>query len=70
MRIHPREEPCRKAEIEMLQALIDIKAKHELTEAEALRVVHAVSSDWIAGVAKHAIRFERHGNDETPGGLE
>lgn len=44
--------------------------KHGLTEAEKLRVVNAIASDWIAGVAKYAIRDERHGNTSTPGGLE
>ena len=68
MRIHPREERVRLAEHELLQHLVEMKRRHDLTEAEALRVVNAVCSDWIAGVAKHSIRIERHRNPDTPGG--
>ncbi len=69
MRIHPREERVRKAENELRELLCSITEKHELTEAEKLRVINAIASDWIAGVAKYAIREERHGDANTPGGL-
>jgi hypothetical protein len=69
MRIHPREQRVTRAQHELLQAFLDLKTRHDLTEAEALRVINAVASDWIAGVAKYAIREERHGNGQTPGGL-
>lgn len=68
IRIHPREQRVREAEHELLGLLVALKNKHDLTEAEMLRVVNAGCSDWIAGVAKHSIRIERHGNAETPGG--
>lgn len=61
--IHPREERVRAAEHELLVTLIKLKERHDLTEAEALRVVNAVCSDWIAGVAKHSIRAERETDD-------
>jgi len=70
VRIHPREEIVRGAENGIRLALADIVQEHKLTEAEALRVVNAALSDWIGGVAKFAIREERHGNSDTPGGFE
>lgn len=70
MRIHPREEQTRKAENELRSAILDIVQKHKLTEGEALRVVNEACSSWIAGVAKYAIREERHGDATKPGGLE
>lgn len=70
MRIHPREERTKKAEVELKSAVSELVKKHELSEGEALRVVNAAFSDWIAGVAKFAIRMERHGNTNDAGGLE
>jgi hypothetical protein len=67
MRIHPRETLVRTAKLMVSSAVLTHTA--ELTEAERLFVVNAVCSDWIAGVAKIAIREERHGNADTPGGL-
>lgn len=70
MRIHPREERTRKAEYALKGAVHDIIVRHDLTEAEGLRVVNAALSDRVGGVAKYAIREERHGNTDTPGGFE
>ena len=70
MRIHPREERCHKAENELRESLLEIVQKHELTEAEALRVVNAALSGWVGSVAKYAIREERHGDPSKPGGVE
>lgn len=70
MKIHPREVIVRKAENELRELLCTVTDKHGLTEAEKLRVINAIASDWIAGVAKYAIRDERHGVTDKPGGLE
>jgi hypothetical protein len=67
MRLHEREPLVREAEHKLLTAMIE--ATEALTEAEKLRVVNAVCSNWIAGAAKVAIRIERHGDMSTPGGL-
>ena len=69
MRIHPRETTVRRAESELREEILRVVEKHDLTEAEALRMVNNVCSFWIADVAKYAIRQERHGNMSTPGGL-
>jgi hypothetical protein len=68
MRRHPREQRCVEAEVALSSAILDITQKHALTEAEALRVVNAACSSWIGNSAKYAIREERHGNTDTPGG--
>ena len=67
-RIHPREQPCQRARLEIEQAIADAVKKHNLTTAEQLRIVNAVCSDWIGGVAKWAIRYDRHDRGDKPGG--
>lgn len=67
MRQHEREPMVREVQARVLEAIDREMAG--LTLWEALRVVNAVCSDWIAGAAKTAIRMERHGNTETPGGF-
>ncbi len=69
-RIHPRETNCNKARSDITSAILKAVETYELTEAEQLRVVNAACSEWIGGIAKYAIRQERHGNTETPGGWE
>ena len=69
-RLHPRERIVRKAENDLRSAVIDIVHKAELTTGESLQVVNGALSGWIAGVAKHAIREERHpGEPDKPGGF-
>jgi hypothetical protein len=68
--LHPRELECNKARHDITKAILDAVEKYGLTTAEQLRIVNAVSFEWIGGIAKYAIREERHGNTETPGGLE
>lgn len=70
MKIHRREARVKKAEFELRDAVSAVVEKHDLTEAESLRVVNTALSEWIASVAKYAIREERHGTTDKPGGLE
>jgi hypothetical protein len=65
---HPREVLVQEAELNLREAIL--KVTKDLTEAESLRVVNSVMSSHIGSVAKYAIREERHGNTETPGGWE
>ncbi len=69
MRLHPREMVVRQAKCDLLNAILDVVAKHELTEGEQLSVVAGELSSWVMGVAKYAIREERHGDPEKCGGL-
>lgn len=68
--IHPREKPCTEARLDIETAIEAIVKKHELTEAEKIRVINAACSCQIGHIAKYAIRHERHGNEDRPGGWE
>lgn len=66
--LHPRERLVTKAKLDLQMA---IEGPLEgLTEAEKLRVVNSVLSSYIGSVVKYAIREERHGDLEKPGGLK
>lgn len=67
MKIHPREPLVNEVEAKILATIHRETAR--LTEAESLRVVNKACSGWIASVAKYAIRLERHGDADQPGGL-
>lgn len=69
-KIHPRELVCNKARTDLDEAVAGALEKHELTEAEELRVLNEVFHRYIGSIAKYAIRRERHGNEDKPGGLE
>lgn len=62
--IHPRVIVVRQASIEIAQAVTNAMQKHELTYAEAFSIL----GEQISGLAKFAIRQERHGDTDTPGG--
>jgi hypothetical protein len=66
--IHPRERIVNEAEIDLAHALLGVWEKHDLTDAEMLRVVAAVFGRHVASNAKYRIREERHGDTDKPGG--
>lgn len=66
--IHPREKKTRDAENDLRTALAEIARKYELTRFEEISVVNRVLSDTIGTICKYAIRQERHGNTDKPGG--
>ena len=63
--MHPRSEIVDAAEQSLRLAMIE--ATTDLTTAETIRVVTAVLSDKLLGIAKYAIREERHGDPNKPG---
>lgn len=68
MRIHHREALVKEAGRKIREAVLE--ATTGLTIAESIQVItHALSSE-VLGIVKYEIRQERHGNTETPGGLE
>jgi len=67
MEVHPREKLVQEAEHKISSAILD--AVEHLTQLEQLQVVNKVASEYIASLAKYGIRYERHGNGDTPGGL-
>lgn len=68
-RIHSRERRCLDADLELSRAITEIATKHELTTVEELRLVNSTLSNHIGGILKFALRKERHGNTDKPGGL-
>lgn len=69
LKIHPREKKCTAAESELRGVILGLDQKHKLTQAELIQVLTHVFSDEILSMMKYAIRQERHGNTDTPGGL-
>ena len=67
---HPRSRLCRDAEQDVLAALHAAISTYKLTPLEQMRLVNKVSSDFIGGVLKYAIRRERHGDTDKPGDIE
>lgn len=67
-KIHPREARCNTAERILREAVRQIYDL-DLTQWEHMLIINRVLSDEIAGVTKFAIRYDRHGNTEDPGGL-
>lgn len=69
--IHERETLVHKAEMKLREKLLEATGSDEfkeLTSAEYLKVINIVFSDKIASFLKFAIRKERHGNTDDPGG--
>lgn len=67
---HPREKNVRSAELTLINAYDAIVKEAELTNAEQLRVLANFVSSQVGTIAKYAIRHERHGRGDKPGGLE
>lgn len=68
--LHPREENVRRAEIAIDKAVSEIIGREKLTTAETIRVLVHTLGDRLASIAKFAIRLERHGDADKPGGVE
>lgn len=68
MKVHPREERVRVARTALAEAISRVVENCKLTWGEQLSVVNGAASDFISSMAKFAIRDERHGNIDTPGG--
>lgn len=71
--MHPREKIVNAAELSLLDTIIDWRRTPEaqqLTLWELVRILTTVLNNQLAIAAKYAIRQERHGNEDKPGGLE
>jgi hypothetical protein len=71
-RIHPRETKCHEAEIELSEAISTWRKKwgDELTATESASILYHELSSRMRSMFKYAIRRERHGDTDKPGGLE
>lgn len=67
--LHPRELTCREAEHDLASTLLEWQKRHDLTAAELLSIIQRGCSDVAQTVLKYAIRLERHGDTDKPGGL-
>lgn len=70
MKPHPRERVVREATIDLQLRMSAWLRDHQLTTVEELSIINAVLSGAIGGTLKYCIRRERHGDDQTPGGIE
>lgn len=73
IRLHKREELVHDAEIALMDALIEWRrseAAQKLTEWELVSLMSHELGSYISGIAKYAIRLERHGDRDKPGGAE
>lgn len=66
--MHPRETVVREAEREIDAAILEVIQKHKLTTGEILQVINNCFSREIGLIARQAIRHERHGHGDKPGG--
>lgn len=72
VRRHERERLVTGASLALTDAVLEWRRSEEvkdLTMPELLSVMQSVLGDQISGELKYAIRFERHGNFDTPGGF-
>ena len=72
--MHPREQLCREAESELRLAIAAVTCKKggvfsKLTLVEEMQVLNTVFSGEVGGILKYALRYERHGNTDTPAGF-
>jgi len=66
--MHPREQIVKEAENDLRELLNDLQFCRDLTEGEYFRVLGVAFSE-VGTWAKYAIRMERHGDSNTPGGM-
>jgi hypothetical protein len=68
---HAREKRVGRAVLDIRKLIDKIIEEADLSDAEALRVVAQVFSEYLGGFARQMIRQERHPLDPSrPGGLE
>jgi hypothetical protein len=70
-RLNPREAIVRRASLDLATIVADWSSRNpDLTAAEFLKVLLSVSHDQAQTLLKNAIREERHGDQDKPGGIE
>lgn len=66
MRLHPRTPIVTKAELELDQCLLRLRAEYDLTTVETAQILNRISLAHL----KFALRYERHPNDSIKGADE
>lgn len=69
-RLHEREIKMQQAELALREKINSWVREHteDMTDAEFIRAISGVMNEQIMTCMKYAIRRERHGNTDTPGG--
>lgn len=71
-KLHPKEIVCSRAEDELFQTITTWRRKWRkdgLTSTEELQIIQNVLSSQVGQALKYAIRMERHGTTDKPGGV-
>jgi hypothetical protein len=71
VRMHEREAGVRAAEADLQSRLLEWQKSsvvEDLTPLEMMRVVQSVLGDELSSMIKYEIRYERHGDYDSPGG--
>ena len=71
MKLHEREKLVRAAGMDLSGKLLEwmSEGQPQLTGGEELKVVGGELGRYVSQMAKYQIRRERHGDEDTPGGL-
>jgi type III secretory pathway component EscV len=69
-RLHERQQIVTEARMALMEALVEWAEQYEevLTPAEYLATLVGESTSVVQSNLKYQIRYERHGNTDTPGG--
>ena len=67
-RIHEREALTNKALVELLEWLDQWAKRHQLTHLEKLIALRDTANHYVDTYFKHELRYERHGDTDTPAG--
>lgn len=59
-----------KARLDLMEQMIAWQKRHDLTSAEWGSLITAMLNRELGNHFKHEIRHERHGDYDTPGGIE
>lgn len=65
-KIHEREMITRESGINFSKMVLTFKEENNITDAEYLQLLNSE----VASTLKYMLRFERHGDYETPSGLQ
>ena len=65
-KLHKREMKVEQAKSQMSIQVLEMKEKNDLTDIEYLQWLTSMQQSCL----KYMLRYERHGDYDTPGGLE
>lgn len=69
-RRHERHAVVHAAELDLMELMLGWEKRHDLTSAEWGLLITAMLSRELGNHFKYEIRYERHGDYDTPGDIE